>query len=195
MKYSDIRGSLKTGDMIAFSGNGLISNLIKWKTNSPISHVAIVLSTQTSDLGDFVFICESTTLTTTADAITKELWQGVQIQLLSSRINHYDGDIYIHPLTNHLSDQSKQTMVQWLRKKHQDKTPYDSKQALGSGLDLFDSIVGENTPDFSSLFCSELVTKALQLGGAVSTQLNPSEMTPVDCTEFSCFDQPTRICR
>jgi hypothetical protein len=43
------------------------------------------------------------------------------------------------------------------------------------------------------LFCSELVTCALQLAGVVDETLNPSAQTPADVMEFSCFQEPVLI--
>ena len=167
MRYSDIRLELKTGDVIAFSGKGLVSNLIKWKTDSDISHVGIVLDTSVENLGKVVFLIESTTLVTIPDAITKELWKGVQIHTLSNRVNTYDGKMWVYPLKYPLAEDKKNAMQAWLRKKHYKRTPYDTVQALGSGIDLLSDTLTGNEQDFSQLFCSELVVKALQIGGVI----------------------------
>ncbi len=40
--YQDIRAQIKPGDIIAFSGKGNFSEIIKWATKSEVSHVGVV---------------------------------------------------------------------------------------------------------------------------------------------------------
>lgn len=178
MNYNNIRGQIKTGDLIAFSGSGLVSELIKWKTKSDISHVAIVLETQYLKGEKRIILLESTTLNNLPDLKTGEFIKGVQQQLLSKRINTYNGQCYWCGLNVDLSGDKKQYMVNWLTKTHSKKTKYDNVQALGSALDLFDKLGLANKPDFSNLFCSELVAKAYKKAGLFFG--NPSEQTPAD---------------
>lgn len=185
-QYNKYRDKMKSGDIIAFSGKGPTSNLIKWKTNSHISHVGIIAETNVFG-SNRVMMCESTTLVDEPDAIDKTLTKGVQMHFLSQRIDGYNGDIYWHPLQDKLEKKYEKSMQQWLSSKHSNKTPYDTMQALGAGLDLLDPYGLDNETDFSSLFCSELVTRALQIAGEVGPHINPSEMTPKDVLTFSCL--------
>lgn len=193
MKYIEVRSSLKTGDVIAFSGKGRASEIIKWYTNSEFSHVGIVLNTSMTEIGSIVLLIESTSLVNIPDAVTKELWKGVQIHILSNRLNNYDGEAWVLPLKSPLNEARSRDMQQWLRRTHTDKIPYDTVQAIGAGADLIDMFGIVNEPDFSSLFCSELVTKALQIAGVVPAYVNPSEITPADVSRFECFDEPIKI--
>ena len=188
--YQKYRNQMKTGDVIAFSGKGRVSQIIKWKTGSQFSHVGIVLdSDMQGGVGHAVMLIESTSLKSIPDAVHNDIIKGVQIHFLSRRLESYDGKAWWMPLKNELDDFDKNKMQKWLRKKHYERTAYDSFQAIGAGADLFDMVLGiENEPDFSSLFCSELVTKALQVGGVVSDDINPSEQTPEDVANFACFD-------
>ena len=140
-------------------------------------------------VGHSIMLIESTSLRNIPDAIYNEIIKGVQIHFLSRRLESYDGKAWWLPLKEDLNGFEKNKLQNWLRKKHYERTPYDSFQAIGAGADLFDMVLGiENEPDFSSLFCSELVTKALQVGGVVSSDINPSEQTPEDVANFECFD-------
>ncbi|PIR39614.1 MAG: hypothetical protein COV35_03665 [Alphaproteobacteria bacterium CG11_big_fil_rev_8_21_14_0_20_39_49] len=187
--YQKYRNNMKTGDVIAFSGKGRVSQIIKWKTRSQFSHVGIILDTNMhGGIGHAVMLIESTSLKNIPDAVHNEIIKGVQIHFLSRRLETYEGKAWWVPLKNELSNFEKNKMQAWLRKKHFDRTPYDFFQAIGAGADLFDMIIGiENEPDFSSLFCSELVTKSLQVAGIVPDELNPSEQTPEDVVKFCCF--------
>lgn len=48
-------------------------------------------------------------------------------------------------------------------------------------------------PNYSTLFCSELVTRALQVAGVVDSQVDPTSQTPADVVGFSCFEKPVQI--
>lgn len=51
-RYNEIREQIQQGDVIAFSGKGHVSELIKLFTLSSVSHVAIVIkSTDTTNEG------------------------------------------------------------------------------------------------------------------------------------------------
>lgn len=194
MKYQDLRSKMKTGDIISFSGKGRTSNIIKWFTRSDISHVGIVMETEFGNaFGQRVLILESTSLNNIPDIKTGEFIKGVQMQQLSKRVDSYDGQAYWHKLKAPLSTSGEEKMLQWLSVQHNKRVPYDSLQALGAGIDLFDSFGLANEPDFSSLFCSELVCKALQLASVVSDCLNPSEQTPADVIKYDCLERRIEI--
>lgn len=182
--YSDIRDQIKTGDVIGFSGKGRTSNIIKAGTFCDISHVGIVYRTQ----ADRVVIMESTSLNNIADCVTGEFIKGIQQQYLSDRIKSYDGQSYWYALNKPI--ENPQAMSNWLKDKHGKRVPYDTLQALGSALDI---LVPDNKEDFSKLFCSEMVTKALQVAGVVCDELNASEQTPADVIEFDCLDERVQI--
>jgi len=177
IRYQDIRPKLKTGDVIAFSGTGFISNMIKIFTRSDISHVGMVYAREEDGR---VLIIESTTLNTTPDAKTGEMFKGVQIQYLSDRLRDCDVEVYHKPLIPELK--FPDDMISWLTQIHEDQIPYDSTQAVLSGLDRLP--IFNTDEDLSSLFCSELVVKALKIGGVLPKSLNPSEQHPEDVMEL-----------
>ena len=190
--YQEFRPEMKTGDVIAFSGKGRVSEIIKWKTGSPYSHVALVLST---DLGGAfggvnVLVIESTTLNNLPDVKTGELIKGVQMQWLSKRLQTYDGAAWWGRVTEEITPCGLHNMEAWVRKKHAERTPYDSIQAIGAGVDLLDWMPGiENEPDFNSLFCSELVACAWQAAGLLDEDINASEMTPADIMKLPFIEK------
>jgi len=190
---------LAVGDVIAFSGKGAFSEVIKnvqrikwpWSKRPPhcdISHVASVIG-----LGDRVLIMESTTLTTIPDAETKRLFKGVQMQFLSDRLSKYEGEVYWYPLSQPLLDAETARMLEWATKKHDEGTPYDTVQAMGAGVDFWDRLFGENREDFSKLFCSELVTKMLKEAGRIPAHVNASEETPADLLMREIFKSRVRV--
>lgn len=193
--YQQYRPQMRSGDIIAFSGKGRVSEIIKWKTGSPYSHVGIVLEADMQGaMGQSILMIESTSLNNLPDAVTGEFIKGVQMHFLSHRLQSYDGSAWWVPLRKGLSKGAEFNMQKWLRGKHHERTTYDSFQAIGAGVDLFDWFPGlENERDFSSLFCSELVVKALQIAGIIDCHINPSEQTPADVVKMDCFCQAMRI--
>lgn len=192
--YEQNRGKMNTGDVIGFSGKGPVSNIIKMATKSDYSHVGMVFKIDMGGgFGKSVMVIESTTIIDSPDAIHKEIYCGVQIQWLSKRLEMYDGAAWWAPLKTPLTGQPLREVEEWLRQAHNKRVPYDAAQAIGAGIDCLEGLGLENHSDFSSLFCSELVAKALQIGGMISPRINPAEETPEDVMNYKCFKAPVLV--
>ncbi len=185
--YQDVRPLMKAGDVIAFSGKGNFSEIIKWATRAPVSHVGVILQTKLLIDGDpqsgvFNQIIESTSLNG---------FSGVSISRLSDRLDTYEGEIWWLPLRKSIYDlMDKKKFYDFLL--HQVRKEYDMPQAVKSALDALDCVpvIGNathNIEDFSNFFCSELVAAGLEAAGAIST-INASEVTPIDLCSFSLFE-------
>ncbi|MEN8198951.1 MAG: hypothetical protein ABFR63_02645 [Thermodesulfobacteriota bacterium] len=193
--YEEVRGRMKPGDIIAFSGKGHFSEVIKWATRAEVSHVGIVFESKVlfgdeAQSGKVVDVFESITLYENPG--TGERTAGVQKQRLSDRIKYYDGDMWWLPLSKAARAKLKLKMfTDFLM--HQDDKPYDMPQSVKSALDVLDEIplLGKttyNTEDYAAFFCSELACAALEEGKVVSN-INASEVTPIDLCRFNVFGQ------
>ncbi|MDA8098999.1 MAG: hypothetical protein M0042_05180 [Nitrospiraceae bacterium] len=185
--YGDVRSQMKAGDVIAFSGKGNFSEIIKWATRSTVSHVGVILQSKlmidaTPQAGIFNQIIESTSLNG---------FSGVTISRLSDRLDTYDGDIWWLPLNKDVHDSmDKRRFYDFLI--HQNRKQYDTPQAVKSALDALDNVpilgrATHNIEDFSRFFCSELVTAGLEAAGAIS-HINASEVTPIDLCSFALYE-------
>ena len=174
---------MRTGDVIAFSGKGRVSEVIKTYTRSDISHVGIVFKNENGR----VIIMESTTLLDKPDLVTGEFIKGVQQQYLSDRIKAYDGLVYWCGLTENIKIQKQADMIKWLSDVHGKRTSYDALGAVLAGSYALNTFDFARDEDFSSLFCSELVTKALQIAGVVSDKVLAASQTPQDVLNFKCI--------
>jgi len=182
---------MKTGDLIAFSGNAGFSNVIKWATRSPYSHVGMVIESDLgSGFGDSILVIESTLQTTVLDANNKQAIKGIQLHWLSKRVELYDGAVHWLNLNTPMAPEKQAEMEAWLRETHNKKVPYDYLQIYDAAIDWFDELGLTNQPDFSRIFCSELVAKALQIAGVIDPNINASEQTPDDVVKFICYDRP-----
>ncbi|GBC61006.1 hypothetical protein DENIS_1966 [Desulfonema ishimotonii] len=186
-QYKDVRNDMLPGDIIAFSGKGQFSEIVKWATRSNVSHMGIILQSRlliedTPQDGMFNQIIESTSLNG---------FSGVSISRLSDRIDTYQGEIWWLPLGKTREDLNFKTFYDFLL--HQNRKEYDLPQAINSALDTLDNIplIGRathNVEDFSKFFCSELAAAGLEAGGAIN-RLNASEVTPIDLCRFNIYQK------
>jgi hypothetical protein len=184
--YETVRDKMRAGDVIAFSGKGQFSEIIKWATRSSVSHIGVILKSKLliddePQKGYFNQIIESTSING---------FSGVSISRLSDRIAVYPGEIWWLPLSEEKREKlDLKKFYDFLL--HQERKPYDMPQAVKSALDELDSVplIGQathNIEDFSKFFCSELVAAGLEAGGAIN-KLNASEVTPVDLCMFGLY--------
>ncbi|MEO5371240.1 MAG: hypothetical protein H7833_14300 [Magnetococcus sp. DMHC-1] len=184
ISYDKARPDMLPGDVIAFSGSGSFSELIKFSTLSSVSHVAVIMQTKLMVDGD----PQSGMFNQIIEAVTT---QGVVIKRLSDKLKDYDGEIWWLPLRRSLQkSMDKKKFFDFLI--HQEGKKYDMPQAVKSALDASDNIplIGKlthNQEDFSAFFCSELVAGALETAGAIK-HLNASEVTPIDLCRFAIFN-------
>lgn len=178
MKYSEIRNKLKTGDIILFSGKGLISAGIMAMTRSPWSHVGMVLKLPEYD---FIVIWESTTLSKAKDLRSDSFKKGVQIVPLSERFKGYDGKAAVRRLLDADLDGSETDALMEFRKEVAGRDYEEDKLELFNSA--WDGPFGGNEEDLSSLFCSELVAEAYQRMGLLPEEKPSNEYTPADFGE------------
>jgi hypothetical protein len=103
--YEDVRHTIKTGDVVAFSGKGTICDLIRLLTNAPYSHVGLVFDVTVTGTNERnIMYAESTVGVDLDDDLRPgDVSEGVQMHFLSSRLDHYDGNAWLVPLKNPLT--------------------------------------------------------------------------------------------
>jgi hypothetical protein len=176
--YESIRGDLKTGDLVLFSGTKALSMGIKWFTGSKWSHIGMVLRLPEWNI---VLIWESTTLSNLTDIETGTETQGVQLVPLSERVKTYEGDITIRKLEGVERTPELMNSLRDLREDFKGRPYEESKIELLKSA--YDGIWGENEEDLSSLFCSELVAEAYKTIGLLPDRMPANEYTPKDFSE------------
>ena len=166
--YEIVKDLIRPGDVIAFSGKGLISTLIRWKTRSIVTHVGCML-TKTA-------LIESTTL---------KRKKGVSIIPLQARVESYKGCLWWFPLLPEVRERMDWGAYGEFLTSH-DGADYDTLQAI------FSACLWWTREDFSKMFCSELVCGSLEVAGAIE-DINCSEQTPIDSLRFPIFTEYAQI--
>jgi hypothetical protein len=184
---------IKIGDVVIFSAGDLPSTVVKVATRSQYVHAAIVLFThQTQTSNGSIVIAESHVDASQPSLGTGERIIGAQHQWLDHRLKSA-GLVWWVPLKVPLTKVQRLRLQTWLKEIEAKRIPYDFRQVAGAALDVGDHLGLENNPDDKALFCSELVTRALQIAGVVESHINPAEQVPADIIRFPCFNPPILI--
>jgi hypothetical protein len=203
-RYVDVREEMGMGDLISVAGQGRISNVIKnlakIKGGMEISHSSMVirrLCPITGEPNDSVEVTESTSISEVPDSFdgpdVREIRRGVACRWLSQLMKEEDDCVYYWSrLKKPLTTSEKDHLWEHIRHHHSKKTPYDTAQAMGAGMDFWDYFF-ENERDLSKLFCSEWVTYLLQEAQRVDRGVNYSEIQPFEVLNFPCYEPPVII--
>lgn len=181
--YAEIRPSLKTGDILLFSGKGMVSGLIRRLTNSKWSHVGMVVRVPEFDM---VLSWESTALATVRDVETLQKHRGVQLVGLRDRLALYDGEVQVRQLAHPIGAESLAALGAF--RSEVSGRPYEQSK-IELLKSVWDGWGGHNEEDLSSLFCSELVAEAYQRMGLLPGDPPSNEFVPADFKPGRMADQ------
>lgn len=182
--------NIKVGDLIVYSGKTIMDKVVQWDTNSHYSHVSIVCDVDHSPRSTpRVLIIEISMSTKLNNVHGKKAIRGVQLHSLSEWIDAYkdQGEIWWLPLSTKLSAEGQARMQAWLKDVFKRQVPYSVSKTILAGLNQKLGLKFQPAINLFGLFCSELVTKALQLAGAVDPFIHPSQQSPKDVVNFPCF--------
>jgi len=180
-RYEDIRESLSTGDIVLFSGSGVISKTIQYFSRSFWSHIGMVIRDSEWDM---LLLWESTTLSKVKDIEYRCQRQGVAIRPISDRLRDYPvGKVAFRKLEGVPMTDSRIKALIDFRNEIKGRNYEESKIELMRSA--YDGFLGKNEEDLSSVFCSELVAEALQRIGVLKEYdedggYPSNEYTPAD---------------
>jgi len=218
LKVLDIVSMVQPGDILAFSGQGnIVSDLVRTATGSIVSHVGIVLTSQSSvdDKPVQPKIIESTSLGG---------FQGVTVTDLIMRATYYPGFIWYLPLRLDLQkkvdpkkleywllqQKGKQydtwgaiesALLQWEQSEYWHKIASMSTELEKEGMNYWRKITSfylpqtstpvaptvENPKPIANWFCSELAGAALQQVGVLPSTLDPDMIRPTDLVAMQIY--------
>ena len=183
--HKEIRSSLKTGDIVLFSGDKGIAPLIKFFTRSIWSHVGMVYVRD----GD-VCLWESTKIGKVVDSEIGNIVNGVQLPLLSERIRTFPGNVAIRSISEGFEQdmlQKLSTFRERVKGRKYDGAPLTLLLSVYDGIFIPEGFVLEASNDLSSFFCSELIAETYREVGLFFSQQPASEYTPADFAEDGKF--------
>ena len=179
--YHQYRHQMETGDLILFSGKGILSAGVKLGSLCKWSHIGMVVKVQNPDIA---LIYQATPSTIVKDFFLKKENPGVQINVLSHVVDKYDGDIAYRKLHVDRSQEMFDSLSAF-RKEIKGRPFEESTWEIIKAC--YDGPLGSNEEeDLSSLFCSELVAETYQrmgllqcntIGGKLSNEFTPRDFS------------------
>lgn len=159
---------LRPGDVLAFSGGNIHSDIINLTTYGwprwGASHVGII-----ADYDGTYLIFESTTSAAYKCAIQHAFVTGTQAQRVGQRIQSYKGRVWAYPLVKPLHFGESYRLTKFLMKGI--GRPYDGEGAMRAGARLWADIQAFlHEESLSALFCSEWVAAAMRHVGRFDTK-------------------------
>jgi hypothetical protein len=166
---------VRPGDILGFSGRGLISDTINVFTYGlprwSLSHVGII-----GEHKGQLLLFESTTLDSEPCAIRGKCINGTQAHEIEERVQVYDGRVWHYPLSMPLGVEARRELSRFLLSTL--GISYDSIGAFrsaGLGFSWLESLL--HPASLHSIFCSELCAAAHATIGVFRTE-NVSRWSP-----------------
>lgn len=172
--FSVLAPRLKTGDLLLFSGRSHVSEGIKYLTASNWSHVGLLYRAPDSENLD---VWEAGSRADMVDLDTGLRHRGVRRVRLTDRLSVYDGEAFVRPLTKPL-DPCRLERLEAMRVELRGRAYEDS--LLEMFLAAYDGPFGDNEPDLSTVFCSELVAETLHRLDVIAPVRPANEYMPSD---------------
>eukprot|EP01132_Coremiostelium_polycephalum_P007545 gene7545-9276_t len=199
--FEDAFNDLRDGDVILYSGESKISDLIRDKTNRPWSHVGIIVWTypprKHNDAVDSEnydpnperepYVMEAVGPGEMKDPFrSNQVLSGVNLFPLKERLIEYGGyAVHSLRLAEPLNESQRERYLRGIWEMHGRRTPFDVLQA---GVLLIERLNLWNIESNSSVFCSELVTLALRNANVLrSEEDTPANIDPGEVSDFACF--------
>ena len=163
--------TLRTGDILLFSGRGVTSEVIRLFTRSPWSHIGMVVRLPECSEP---LVLESTTLGESVDIRLGKPVAGVSLVFLSSKLADYPGSVAVRrrlgPDLSERQDRLLQRLVRRLLHR-----PYKN-YLLCNAIDVLTAF--QRKPDRRGWFCSELVAELYRRVGWLPPDTRASTLVP-----------------
>ena len=157
--------TLNTGDIILFSGDTIISDIVKFATNSKWSHVGIVVKDPDFLINkpgtiNGIYLLESDS-PSQKDLDSGKYKIGVQISDLKEKIASYDGEVWIRRLNTKLEKEKIHSVIKivynTLYNKPYDWYPVNLLDAVLENETKLGDLLDSDPRHIDRVFCSALV--------------------------------------
>lgn len=174
LPYSKIAPTLKTGDIILFSGDYDISKKIEWAEKSRWSHVGMVVRMPEVDKP---VLWESTDLANLEDIKFHDKKHGPKLVYLYDRIANYNGNDYA---VRHLDVERTSHMIDALFKLICEAHGLPDPGAWKMLIEFLEGRLFRKASKLDNYFCSELVAESYIKMGLLSEKIPPNGFMPKD---------------
>lgn len=169
--HADLLAGAATGDLLLFSGKGLVSGTIRLFTGSRWSHVGLVLRE-----GDDLLLLEATNTDESADVALGRPVRGVQLVRLADKLAAYDGAVAWRRLEVDerpagLEEEIRELAEWWRYRGYKDFTVTLVRDLLSAN---------RRPPRVDRVFCSELVAEVYKRLGLMCRTVRSSRCVPGD---------------
>lgn len=189
-----MRPTLKTGDIVLFSGDSIAEKAIRRATASAWSHVGLVVRIHNPNV---VCLWESTMLNVARDVDRKRIVKGVSLVSLSERVMRTKGNIAVRQSLEPMDEVLKNRLVELRRLRS--ATPYEflPSELIGAAFDVpcfrRYAAIRHAWLGSAARFCSELVAEAfITIGwlpdGKNINYTSPFRFAPCDFEPFRKMD-------
>lgn len=162
--YNSVKANMLTGDLLMWSGDRIVSRMIRWRTLSEFSHASLVIRLaeyEGSEGRRFV---------------TEAMSDGIVLNVLSARLANYNGRVWWYPLDDDRVNIKRINVGECALSLI--GTPYDYQSILRLCLKRVST-------EINKLFCSEYCAVCYGLGGEAPT--------PADMPKLGIFKSPVRL--
>lgn len=169
---NDLLGRACTGDLVLFSGRGLVSGTVRLFTRSRWSHVGLVLR---ADDGEILML-EATNTDEAPDIALGRPIRGVQVVRLSEKLANYDGVVALRCLEVEARPEDFDERVRDIAELWRYRAYKDFTRTL-----LLDLLTVNRRPQrVDRVFCSELVAEVYKRLGIMCRSVRSSRYVPGD---------------
>ena len=181
---NDILAPAATGDLVLFSGKGLVSAMIRLFTRSRWSHVGLVIRDGVSGTP---LLLEATITEESADTVLGRPVRGVQVVRLADKLVAYDGTVVLRRLE---IDERPAGLAVDIREDMREMAAlwrYRGYKSFTMTLILDLLSANRRPPRVHRVFCSELVAEMYKRHGLMTRTVRSSRYVPGD---FGLVDTP-----
>jgi 3',5'-cyclic AMP phosphodiesterase CpdA len=187
LEYDSLVEKANPGDVISFGGVDIVADVIKFGTNSMVSHSAVILDVNNKTNQEITLL----------EAMVRPNGSLFSAKVRKTSLYHYvkdfQGYLWHHSLSNENFEKFKKLDIDKILKKVLGKDYNYDLEVIMAGVDLFDSCPGlinsYNVENSDKFFCSELITFIYKEAGILPESLNSSEVSPGDLAAFKIYNE------
>eukprot|EP00013_Stygamoeba_regulata_P020334 CAMPEP_0177654494 /NCGR_PEP_ID=MMETSP0447-20121125/14366_1 /TAXON_ID=0 /ORGANISM="Stygamoeba regulata, Strain BSH-02190019" /LENGTH=764 /DNA_ID=CAMNT_0019158155 /DNA_START=75 /DNA_END=2366 /DNA_ORIENTATION=+ len=199
--YEPYISQFKTGDLLIFSGRGILSTMTQLFTGYPFSRVGMIvqLENKWTHVPELYVVELTRNVDNFLDAFSDKAQQGCCIfRLLERCFQFYGNGLWWSPLKVPLEADAKQRLMEYVWRVHsmpsqlfEQTFPFDNK-LINYVTQSFGERLAKLPLAFIDLYSGSFVTECLRLAGLVPNGTSKLA-APFEVVNYDCYQQPVSI--